>query len=91
MTAFGPLDWTIAGIALLLTLFAGLYVRRSVGSLEDYLVAHRGMGLYVGTASLVSTEIGIITYAYQAQFGFLAGFSAFVTGLITFVVCLAVG
>ena len=54
-----------------------------MGKLEDYLVAGRGMGLYVGTASLVSTEIGIITYVYQAQFGFLAGFSAFVVGLIT--------
>ena len=49
------------------------------------------MGVYVGTASLVSTEIGIITYMYQAQFGFLAGFSAFVVGLITLAVCFAVG
>jgi len=91
MTSFGPLDATIAGLALALTLAAGLWVRRSIGSLEDYLVAHRGMGVYVGTASLVSTEIGIITYAYQAQFGFLAGFSAFVTGLITFAVCVWLG
>ena len=28
-------------------------------------------------------QIGIITYMYQAQFGFLAGFSAFVVGLVT--------
>jgi SSS family solute:Na+ symporter len=91
MTSFGLIDWTITGLALALTLTAGLYVRRYVGSLEDYLVAKRGMGLYVGTASLVSTEIGIITYMYQAQFGFLAGFSAFVVGLITFAVCLALG
>jgi SSS family solute:Na+ symporter len=91
MTSFGPLDAIIAGLALALTLAAGLWVRRSVGNLEEYLVAHRGMGLYVGTASLVSTEIGIITYAYQAQFGFLAGFSAFVTGLITFAVCVWLG
>ena len=62
-----------------------------MGRLEDYLVASRGMGLYLGTASLVSTEIGIITYMYQAQFGFLAGFSAFVVGLITIAVCYAVG
>ncbi|HEU0106951.1 MAG TPA: hypothetical protein VFT38_12315, partial [Vicinamibacteria bacterium] len=54
-------------------------------------VASRGMGVYVGTASLISTEIGIITYMYQAQFGFLAGFSAFIVGLITIVVCYAVG
>ena len=49
------------------------------------------VGTYLGTASLVSTEIGIITYMYQAQFGFVAGFSAFVVGLITIVVCFLVG
>jgi SSS family solute:Na+ symporter len=73
------------------TLAIGILVKRYVGSLEDFLVANRGMGPYVGTASLVSTEIGIITYMYQAQFGFLAGFSAFVVGLITILVCYMVG
>jgi len=91
MTSFGPLDWTIAALSLAVTLGAGVYVRKYVGTLEDFLVAKRGMGLYVGTASLVSTEIGIITYMYQAQFGFLAGFSAFVVGLITLAVCLGLG
>ena len=66
-------------------------MKRYIGTIEDYLVANRGMGLYVGAASLLSTEVGIITYMYQAQFGFVAGFSAFVTGLITLAVCLVVG
>ena len=73
------------------TLWIGLRVKRYIGTIEDYLVANRGMGLYVGAASLLSTEVGIITYMYQAQFGFVAGFSAFVTGLITLAVCLFVG
>jgi Na+/proline symporter len=91
MAHFSLLDWAIAIFTLVVTLGLGLYAKRYVGRLEDYLVASRGMGLYVGTASLVSTEIGIITYMYQAQFGFLAGFSAFVVGLITIAVCYAVG
>lgn len=91
MTRFGLLDWAITGLSLVVTLAVGVLVKRYVGSLEDYLVANRGMGPYVGTASLVSTEIGIITYMYQAQFGFLAGFSAFVVGLITILVCFLVG
>ncbi len=66
-------------------------MKRYIGTIEDYLVANRGMGLYVGAASLLSTEVGIITYMYQAQFGFVAGFSAFVVGLITLAVCLLVG
>jgi SSS family solute:Na+ symporter len=88
---FGPLDWAITIISLIATVWIGLRTRRYVGRIEDYLVANRGMGVYVGTASLVSTEIGIVTYMYQAQFGFLAGFSAFIVGLITIAVCFAVG
>src|SRR4051812_18740422 len=88
---FGALDWTITGVSLVVTLWVGLLTRRYVGGIEDYLVASRGMGVYVGTASLVSTEIGIITYMYNAQFGFLAGFSSFVVGLITVAVCFVVG
>ncbi|HJS59031.1 MAG TPA: sodium:solute symporter family protein [Vicinamibacteria bacterium] len=91
MTTFGLLDWLITAASLIATLAAGVAVKRYVGNLEDFLVANRGMGTYVGTASLVSTEIGIITYMYQAQFGFLAGFSAFVVGLVTILVCYCVG
>jgi SSS family solute:Na+ symporter len=88
---FGLIDWSITIASLAATVWIGLRTRRYVGRIEDYLVANRGMGVWVGTASLVSTEIGIITYMYQAQFGFLAGFSAFVVGLITIAVCFAVG
>jgi len=88
---FGLLDWAITVVSLVATVWIGLRTRRYVGRIEDYLVANRGMGVWVGTASLVSTEIGIITYMYQAQFGFLAGFSAFIVGLITISVCFAIG
>jgi len=91
VSPFSLLDALITLASLVATLWIGLRVKRYVGSIEDYLVANRGMGLYVGAASLLSTEVGIITYMYQAQFGFVAGFSAFVTGLITLGVCLVVG
>jgi SSS family solute:Na+ symporter len=91
LSHFTFLDGVLTALSLAVTLWIGIYARRWVGKLEDYLVASRGMGLYIGTASLVSTEIGIITYMYLAQFGFLAGFSAFIVGLITIAVCFAVG
>jgi solute:Na+ symporter, SSS family len=91
VSSFGAIDAAITVLSLVVTLWIGLRVKRHIGSIEDYLVASRGMGLYVGAASLLSTEVGIITYMYQAQFGFVAGFSAFVTGLITLAVCLWVG
>jgi SSS family solute:Na+ symporter len=91
VTSFSLLDGAIALASLLATLWVGLRVKCYIGTIEGYLVASRGMGLYVGAASLLSTEVGIITYMYQAQFGFVAGFSAFVVGLITLAVCLLVG
>jgi Na+/proline symporter len=91
VSPFALLDAAIAAASLAVTLWIGVRVKRYVGTIESYLVASRGMGLYVGAASLLSTEVGIITYMYEAQFGFVAGFSAFAVGLITFAVCLAVG
>ena len=91
VSRFSLLDAAIAAASLAVTLWIGVRVKRYIGTIEDYLVASRGMGLYVGAASLLSTEVGIITYMYQAQFGFVAGFSAFVVGLITLAVCLLVG
>jgi SSS family solute:Na+ symporter len=91
VSPFSLLDAAIAVASLVATLWIGLRVKRYIGTIEDYLVASRGMGLYVGAASLLSTEVGIITYMYQAQFGFVAGFSAFAVGLITLAVCLLVG
>jgi SSS family solute:Na+ symporter len=91
VSPFSLLDATIAALSLGATLWIGLRVKRYIGTIESYLVASRGMGLFVGAASLLSTEVGIITYMYQAQFGFVAGFSAFAVGLITLAVCLLVG
>ena len=52
---FGLLDAAITVLSLVATVWIGLRTRRYVGRLEDYLVANRGMGVWVGTASLVST------------------------------------
>lgn len=85
------LDWLIVAFSLGGTLVIGYGVRKYVGRLSDYLVAGRGLGVYAGTASLVSTEIGIITYLYYAELGFVTGFSCFIAGLIVALVAFAVG
>ena len=91
MGLFSYLDWVIVILSLVLTAGAGYAVRKYVGKLSDYLVAERGMGMWVGTASLVSTEIGIITYVYFAELGYAAGFSAFVIALIAGIAAYCVG
>lgn len=91
MAVFSFVDWVIVILALVLIAGAGYMVRKYVGNLSDYLVAERGMGMWVGTASLVSTEIGIITYVYFAQLGHAAGFSAFAIPLIGGIAAYCVG
>ena len=49
MTHFATLNWVITILSLAATLCAGLYVRRYVGSLEDYLVAGRGTRVVRGS------------------------------------------
>ena len=55
VSRFSLLDAAIAAASLAVTLWIGVRVKRYIGTIEDYLVASRGMGLYVGAASLIST------------------------------------
>ena len=85
------LDICIIVVYLLITFVAGVLTKKYVGSVADYLVAGRGMGLYLGIASLISSEIGIITYMYFAELGHLTGFASFVTGIIICVMLIFIG
>jgi len=77
---FAPLDWAIVGIYLLLSVTVGVLARKYVGSVADYLVAGRELGTYLGIATLAATEIGTITFMYNAEFGYRYGFAAFSPG-----------
>ena len=69
------LDGSIVGVYLLVTMIAGLMVRKYVGNVEDFLVAGREMDVYLGIASLAATEFGIVTCMYTAQNGYEKGFA----------------
>ncbi|MFV0388294.1 MAG: sodium:solute symporter, partial [Pyrinomonadaceae bacterium] len=88
-------DWTIdgsiVGLYLLLTMAAGLYVRKYVSKVEDFLVAGREMNLYLGIASLAATEFGIVTCMYTAEAGYKYGFSGTVPGIAMALAMLVVG
>ncbi len=91
MAVFSIVDWAIVLFSLMVTAAAGYGVKKYVGRLSDYLVAERGVGVWIGTASLVSTEIGIITYIYYSELGYVAGLSALVIPLIAGVAAFCVG
>lgn len=85
------LDGSIVGVYLLLTMFAGLYVRKYVSKVDDFLVAGREMDVYLGIASLAATEFGIVTCMYTAQNGYKYGFAGATPGILMALAMLFVG
>jgi SSS family solute:Na+ symporter len=91
MASLTVLDGSIIGIYLLITMIAGVAIRRYVHRVEDFIVAGREMNVYLGIASLAATEFGIVTCMYAAQNGFDKGFAGAVPGLLTFAAMFLVG
>jgi solute:Na+ symporter, SSS family len=92
MTHFDWLvDGSLVGTYLLVTMVAGLWVRRYVGKVEDFLVAGREMNVYLGVASLAATEFGIITCMYTAQAGYKYGFAGATPGICQALAMLVIG
>jgi SSS family solute:Na+ symporter len=85
------IDGGIIGLYLFLVMAAGIWVRKYVGKVEDFLVAGREMDVYLGIASLAATEFGIVTCMYAAQNGYDKGFSGAVPGLLFFAAMFVVG
>ncbi|MGH9834815.1 MAG: sodium:solute symporter family protein [Blastocatellia bacterium] len=85
------LDGSIVGLYLLVTMIAGLYVRKYVGKVEHFLVAGREMDVYLGIASLAATEFGIVTCMYTAQNGYEKGFAGATPGILMAAAMLVVG
>jgi solute:Na+ symporter, SSS family len=85
------LDGSIVGVYLLVTMIAGLMMRKYVGKVEHFLVAGREMNVYLGIASLAATEFGIVTCMYTAQNGYEKGFAGATPGILMALAMLVVG
>ncbi len=85
------LDWLIILVYISLIFYTGYIAKRYVGKISDFLVADRSMGFHLGLVSLMSSEIGIITYMYLAEAGFTNGFVALMIGIPFFIVFLFLG
>lgn len=85
------LDGSIVGLYLLVTMAAGLYVRKFVGKVDDFLVAGREMNVYLGIASLAATEFGIVTCMYTAEAGYKYGFAGATPGITMALAMLVIG
>ena len=88
---FTIFDWSIIIVYVALSLAASLYGKRFITGVSDFLVAGRGIGLFLGIATLAATEIGTVTFMYYAELGYKTGFSSFVNGLIAGCVMIVIG
>lgn len=90
-TNFGPLDWCIVIGYLIAVVAFGVYMRRYITNVTDFMVAGRGLKTFLAIATMIGTELGLVTVMYSAQKGFTGGFAAFHIALAAAVVTLVVG
>jgi len=90
-TNFGPIDWCIVIGYLIAVVAFGVYMRRYITNVTDFIVAGRGLKTFLAIATMIGTELGLVTVMYSAQKGFTGGFAAFHIALAAAIVTLVVG
>ncbi|MHC4682023.1 MAG: sodium:solute symporter family protein, partial [Planctomycetota bacterium] len=90
-TSFGLLDWCIVAVYLIGIVAVGVYIKRYISNVTDFIVAGRGLKIFLGIATMIGTELGLVTVMYSAQKGFTGGFAAFHIALAAAITALAVG
>ncbi len=88
---FTALDWAIVVVYLSASVLIGFYANRFVRNMADYVVAGRALRSNLAIATMVGSELGLVTVMYSAQKGFTGGFAAFHIGLVAGIVTLLVG
>ena len=88
---FGPLDWLVTIVYLCGSVALGIWAKRFVENLSGYMVAGRRVKVSLGIATFVATELGTVTFVYYGELGYVAGFSAFIIGILAMVAYSTVG
>jgi len=90
-TNFTALDWIIVILYPLISVGIGIYVRKFIKNMRDFVTAGRNLGLWLGIATMTGTELGLITVMYSAQKGFTGGFAAFHIAVAAMIATFMVG
>lgn len=88
---FSSWDWIIVFVYVCFAMFVGIVARKRIKNVADFLIAGRRIRFHLGVASLVGTELGLVTMMYFAEQGFRYGFAAFVIGVIWSTAYLVIG
>ena len=81
-TNFSALDWGIVVAYLMISVFIGLLVKKYASTMTAYIGAGRGVGTWLGIATMTGTELGLITVMYNAELGYKDGFASFHIGVV---------
>ena len=90
-TNFSSLDWVIVAAYLAGTVVVGLWVNRYIKGMGEFLVAGRSLKTRLGIATMIGSELGLVTAMFAAQKGFADGFAAFHIGLMAGIATILVG
>jgi SSS family solute:Na+ symporter len=88
---FSLIDWCIVIGYLIIIVAVGVYIKRYISNVTDFIVAGRGLKTFLAIATMIGTELGLVTVMYSAQKGFTGGFAAFHIALAAAIVTLVVG
>ena len=88
---FSLVDWCIVVGYLIIIVAFGVYIKRYISNVTDFIVAGRGLKTFLAIATMIGTELGLVTVMYSAQKGFTGGFAAFHIALASAIVALVVG
>ncbi len=91
ITNFSTIDWCIVVGYLVSVVGIGVYIERYIKNVTQFIVAGRGLKTFLAIATMIGTELGLVTVMYSAQKGFTGGFAAFHISLASGIVTLAVG
>src|SRR5262245_43729309 len=84
-------DWSIVFAYIAIAFIVGVTATKRIKNVADFLVAGRQIRFHLGVASLVATELGLVTVMYFAEQGFRYGFAAFIIGVIWSAAYLLIG
>ena len=90
-TNFSTLDWCLVIGYLIAIVSIGVYIRKYIASATDFMVAGRGLKTFLAIATMIGTELGLVTVMYSSQKGFTGGFAAFHIAFAAAIVTLFVG
>jgi len=75
------IDGPIIFIYFCIIFYIGIWLRKYVSNVDHFLVANRGVDVYLGIASLAATEFGIATCMANAELGFKYGLKGIIPGI----------